>query len=193
MNASTRNVKKMFALLERECLKRLRLKQVDLEEKAQWEKEEFKCIKQLRLKKVKQEKEELDHIEQLCLEQEERERTELEGDDKIGIMSDIKKHSPFVPACDNSKSFEPSFVNQMFVFDSDNPYLKKDDTESIFDCLLHLKKHEESPFDQDNPRCFDLSFVQGNFVCALNPSPVSTTIGVFDHDNPFHFDSDSIK
>ena len=74
--------------------------------------------------------------------------------------------SSFVPACSNGKSFESSFDNQAFVFDrdnpgpvlmhednvfdQDNPYPKKDGSESTFDSIIHLKKHEEGPFDRDN-------------------------------------------
>ena len=79
---------------------------------------------------------------------------------------------------DDGKSFESSFVNQVFVFDRDNPYLTKDGTESIFDCLIHLKKHEELPigvFDRDNPEA------------------IIERISIFDRDSPRHFDSDSIK
>ena len=41
-----------------------------------------------------------------------------------------------------------------------------DGSKSTFDSIIHLKKHEEGPFDQDYPRCFDPGFAHGIFVCG---------------------------
>ena len=94
--------------------------------------------------------------------------------EEVRIVSNIKKRQERMNT--DGKSLESSFDKQVFVFDCDNPHLTKDGSESIFDCLIHLKKHEASPFDWDNPCYFDPSFVQGT--------------GVFDHNNPDAMDTE---
>ena len=186
----------------------LKIELLTFEDEAQQEKEALERIKFEQ--KEKREKEEFDHLE----------RIELEGKDEINIVSSIKKHQErmksfesdfdqqvavfdcnnpsfvysFVPICSNGKSFESSFNKQAFVFDQDNPgpvlmheanvfdwdnpYPRKDDSKSTFDSIIHLKKHEESPI-----RIFDCD----------NPEAIIERIGIFDRDNPRHFDSNSIK
>ena len=127
---------------EIEKLQQLRLKQEE-QEQTEWEAKEKQYQKELEQLRLKQE--EPEHLEQLRLGHKERERTEIEEDNKIGIVSDIKKHSPFVSVYENGKSFE--LDPQVAILDRNNPSVVHHIVGTIFQQI--------GVFDRDNPKVKD--------------------------------------
>ena len=175
--------------LHLEKVKQERLKK----EKEKRDQEESKRLKQLRLEHKEQERTAWDakekqyqkEIEQLRLKHKEWEQTEIEEDNKIGIVSDIKKHCPFVLVYNIGKSFESDL--HMSVFDRDNPTFVHGIVDTmlqrigVFDCdnptyirgIVGTILQQIGVFDRDNP----------TYVCGI-VGTILQQIGVFDQDNP---------